>query len=205
MSLRNRAKKGFVWTFAQQFGNQSIGFIISLILVRVLLPEEFGLIGMISIFVAIGNTLLNAGLTQSLIRSEELDEADYSTVFYFNLASAIAVYGLVYFSAPFIANFYSQPVLIKIVRIYCLSFIFSAFAAVQLARLTKTMDFKTQTLVALPATIIGGVVGIIMAYSGFGVWSLVWSSLLTSFLSSVQLWFYTKWKPGLIFSKKKSA
>jgi teichuronic acid exporter len=81
MSLRRRAKKGFVWTFAQQFGNQVIGFTISLILARILLPEEFGLIGMIAIFVAIGNTLLNAGLTQSLIRSEELEEADYSTVF----------------------------------------------------------------------------------------------------------------------------
>ncbi|MCM4158791.1 lipopolysaccharide biosynthesis protein [Antarcticibacterium flavum] len=203
MSLRRRAKKGFVWTFAQQFGNQVIGFTISLILARILLPEEFGLIGMIAIFVAIGNTLLNAGLTQSLIRSEELEEADYSTVFYFNLVSATAVYILVYVLAPLIASFYEQPILTDIVRLYCLSFIFSAFAAVQLARLTKRMDFKTQTLVALPATITGGAVGIIMAYSGYGVWSLVWSSLITSFLSSVQLWFYSKWKPGFIFSREK--
>lgn len=203
MSLRKRAKKGFVWTFAQQFGNQIIGFTISLILARILLPEEFGLIGMIAIFVAVGNTLLNAGLTQSLIRSEDLDETDYSTVFYFNLASAIAVYILVFYTGPLIARFYDQPILTDIVRLYCLSFIFSAFSAVQLARLTKKLDFKTQTLVAIPATIIGGVVGVIMAYSGYGVWSLVWSSLITSFLSSVQLWFYSKWKPVLIFSTKK--
>lgn len=203
MSLRTRAKKGFVWTFAQQFGNQVVGFVISLILARILLPAEFGLIGMIAIFVAVGNTLLNSGLTQSLIRSEELEEADYSTVFYFNLISATAVYGFVFLLAPLIANFYNQPLLIDIVRLYCLSFIFSAFAAVQLARLTKKMEFKTQTLVALPATIIGGAVGIFMAYSGYGVWSLVWSSLITSFLSSVQLWFYSKWKPRLIFSRKK--
>jgi teichuronic acid exporter len=104
---------------------------------------------------------------------------------------------------PLIAAFYEQPILTDIVRLYCLSFIFSAFAAVQLARLTKRMDFKTQTLVALPATITGGAVGISMAYSGYGVWSLVWSSLITSFLSSVQLWFYSKWKPSLIFSKEK--
>ncbi len=203
MSLRTRAKKGFVWTFAQQFGNQTIGFTISLILARILLPEEFGLIGMIAIFVAIGNTLLNAGLTQSLIRSEELEEADYSTVFYFNLVSATAAYGLVYLSAPLISAFYNQPILTDIVRLYCLSFIFSAFAAVQMARLTKKMDFKTQTLIALPATLIGGVVGISLAYLGYGVWSLVWSSLLTSFLSSLQVWFYTKWKPSLIFSREK--
>ena len=203
MSLRNKAKTGFVWTFAQQFGNQAIGFTISLILARILLPEEFGLIGMIAILLAIGNTLLNAGLPQSLIRSENLEEDDYSTVFYFNLASSILAYLLVFLLAPLIAEFYSQPILIDIIRVYCLSFIISAFAAVQLARLTKKMDFKTQTLVAIPATIIGGITGVVMAYSGYGVWSLVWSSLITSFLSSAQLWFYSKWKPALIFNKHK--
>ncbi len=203
MSLRERAKKGFVWTFAQQFGNQIIGFTISLILARILLPEEFGLIGMIAIFVAVGNTLLTAGLTQSLIRTEDPDEGDYSTVFYYNLASATVVYILIFFLAPLIARFYNQPILTDIARLYCLSFIFSAFAAVQLARLTKKMDFKTQTLVAFPATVAGGAVGIIMAYSGYGVWSLVWSSLITSFMSSVQLWFYSQWKPALVFSKEK--
>lgn len=96
MSLRKKARTGFVWTFAQQFGNQAIGFVISLILARVLLPEEFGLIGMIAILIAIGNTLLNAGLTQSLIRSDNLDDDDYSTVFYFNLASAISIYFLMF-------------------------------------------------------------------------------------------------------------
>ena len=203
MSLRQKAKTGFIWTFAQQFGNQVIGFTISLILARILLPEEFGLIGMMAIFVAVGNTLLNAGLTQSLIRTENPDEDDYSTVFYFNLASAVLIYVLVFLLAPYIAQFYQQPILTDIVRLYCITFIFSAFAAVQLARLTKKMDFKTQTLVAIPATIIGGITGVIMAYSGYGVWSLVWSSLITSFFSSAQLWFYSKWKPPLVFNKHK--
>lgn len=203
MSLKARAKKGFVWTFAQQFGNQAIGFTISLILARILLPAEFGLIGMIAIFVAVGNTLLNAGLTQSLIRTEKPDEEDYSTVFYFNLVASIVVYVLIFSLAPYIARFYEQPILTNIVRLYCISFIFSAFAAVQLTRLTKEMDFKTQTLVSLPATLVGGATGIYMAYSGFGVWSLVWSSLITSFLNSVQLWFYSNWRPRLIFSKEK--
>lgn len=203
MSLRKKATTGFVWTFAQQFGNQAIGFTISLILARILLPEEFGLIGMIAILVAIGNTLLNSGLTQSLIRSENLGEDDYSTVFYFNLVTSILVYVLVFLLAPIIAEFYAQPILTDIIRVYCLSFVISAFAAVQLARLTKKMDFKTQTLVAIPATILGGITGVVMAYSGYGVWSLVWSSLITSFLSSTQLWFYSKWKPALVFNKQK--
>lgn len=203
MSLRKKAKQSFVWTFAQQFGNQLIGFIVSLVLARMLLPEEFGLIGMIAIFVAIGNTLLNAGLTQSLIRSEKLDQEDYSTVFFFNLASALLIYIIIYFSAPLIARFYEQPILTNLVRVYCIGFIISAFAAVQLARLTKKLDFKTQTLVAIPATIVGGIAGVVMAYLGYGVWSLVWSSLITSLMSSAQLWIYSRWLPDLVFSTSK--
>ncbi len=203
MSLREKARTGFVWTFAQQFGNQAIGFFISLILARILLPEEFGLIGMIAILIAIGNTLLNAGLTQSLIRSENLEEDDYSTVFYFNLASAIAIYFLIFLLAPLIAKFYSQPILTNIVRVYCLSFIFSAFSAVQFAILTKKMDFRTQTMMTIPATLLGGITGISMAYLGYGVWSLVWSSLVISFLRSAQVWIYSKWKPALVFNNQK--
>ena len=111
MSLRKQATSGLVWTFAQQFGNQIIGFGVSLVLARILLPEEFGLIGMISIFIGIGNTLLNSGLTQSLIRSKELDQEDYSTVFYFNLVASIFMYGLVFILSPYIADFYERDIL----------------------------------------------------------------------------------------------
>jgi teichuronic acid exporter len=203
MSLKKQATSGFVWTFAQQFGNQISGFVVSLILARILMPEEFGLIGMIAIFVSVGNTLLNSGLTQSLIRSQELEEDDYSTVFYFNLVASIIIYLIVYFSGPLIADFYNQPILTDIVRLYCLTFIISAFSAVQLARLTKNLDFKTQTVIGIPSTIMGGVVGISMAYMGYGVWSLVWSQLTSTLLSSVQLWIYSKWIPGWIFNMTK--
>ena len=117
MSLRKQATSGFVWTFAQQFGNQISGFVVSLILARILMPEEFGLIGMIAILVSVGNTLLNSGLPQSLIRSETLEEDDFSTVFYFNLIASIIIYLGVYFLAPVIADFYDQPILINIVRL----------------------------------------------------------------------------------------
>lgn len=203
MSIRKQARSGMVWTFAQQFGNQLVGFVVSLILARILMPEEFGLIGMIAVFIAIGNSLLDAGLTQSLIRSEEPDQEDFSTVFFFNLITSILIYWLIFFLAPLIAGFYEQPMLTPILRVFCLTFIVSAFSAVQLARLTKAMNFKTQTLIAIPATITGGIVGIVMAYSGFGVWSLVWSSVTTSALSSIQLWFYSKWTPSLVFSIPK--
>ncbi|SDS25033.1 lipopolysaccharide biosynthesis protein [Christiangramia echinicola] len=203
MSLRKQATSGFVWTFAQQFGNQASSFLVSLVLARLLLPEEFGLIGMIAIFVSVGNVLLNSGLTQSLIRSKKLNDDDYSTVFYFNLLASIVIYLIIYISGPYIANFYDQPILKDIVRLYCVTFIISAFSAVQSARLTKSMNFKTQTIIAVPATVVGGIVGISMAYMGFGVWSLVWSQIASSLLSSIQLWIYSKWVPARVFKVDK--
>lgn len=203
MSLKKQASSGFTWTFIQQFGHQFIGFLVSMILARILLPEEFGLVGMIGIFIAIGTGLMDSGLNQSLIRGKEMDQGDYSTVFFFNLIASIILYVIIYFCAPLIANFYDQPVLTNLVRVYCLIFIISSFAAVQNARLTKKLDFKTQTIIAIPASIVGGIVGITMAYTGFGVWSLVWNSLVVSLVGTVQLWLYSKWTPDLIFDIKK--
>ncbi len=203
MSLKKQATIGLVWTFAQQFGNQLIGFVVSVILARLLLPEEFGLIGMIAVFVAIGNTLLHSGLTKSLIRGEDLDNEDYSTVFYFNLVISVFVYVIIFFLSPLIAEFFEQSILIELLRIYSISFIISAFSAVQLARLTKFMDFKTQTIIAIPSAIVGGVIGISMALLGFGVWSLVWSSIISAAVNSAQLWIYSKWIPDLSFNYNK--
>ena len=199
MSLKKQASAGLIWTFAQQFGNQLIGFIVSLVLARILLPKEFGLIGMIAVFVSVGQALIHSGLTQSLIRTKGPDKKDYSTVFFFNLAASLLIYLIIYFSAPLIANFYNQPILVELVRLYCLIFIINAFSAVQQARLTKRMDFKTQALIALPATVASGVVGISLAYSGFGVWSLVWSQISLALISTIQLWIYAKWRPSLVF------
>lgn len=200
MSLRKQATSGFAWTFAQQFGHHIIGFIVSMILARILLPAEFGLIGMISILIGLGRVLVYSGMTQSLIRGEDVDEEDFSTVFFINLAVSVAVYLLAYISAPLVAQFYNQPILVDIIRIYCLTFILTAFSAVQFARLTKNMNFKVQTFIELPANIVGGGVGIYMAYTGFGVYSLVWSQVVTSVVSTVQLWFYSGWSPKWVFN-----
>ena len=203
MSLRKKATTGLIWTFSEQFGNQIVGFIISVILARILLPQEFGLIGMIAVFVAIGNALLNSGLNKSLIRGKNLESNDYSTVFYFNVFASIVVYLILFVSAPFIANFYSQSILTSIIRVYCLTFIISGVSSVQLARFTKNMNFKTQTLIAIPASIIGGITGVVLAVLDYGVWSLVWSSLVTSILNSIQLWYYSDWYPSAGFNLDK--
>lgn len=205
MSLARKVLTGLSWTFAQQFGTQFISFGASIILARILLPEEFGLIGILAIFMSVGNVLINAGLTTSLIRTENPDRRDYSTVFFINLIGSIVVYWIIFFTAPLIARFFRQPALIDIARVYTIVFIINAFSGVQLARLTKQMDFKTQLTVQLPSLIISSLLGVYLAYSGYGVWSLVWMYLCQALLSALQLWFRTGWRPDFIFDRQRFA
>lgn len=203
MSYRNKVFSGFVWTFSQQFGNLFIGFIVSLVLARILLPEEFGLIAMVVSLVSFGEVLVDSGMTQSLIRSDKLTEEDYSTVFYFNILISILLYLLFFFTAPLIANFYGETELTTITRVYCLVFIINAFSSVQQTRLTRKLNFKTQALIAVPAKLVGGGFGIFLAYTGYGVWSLVWSHVAISFVNSIQMWYHSKWIPSRNFSFQK--
>jgi len=191
------------WTFGQQIATQALGFFVSVILARLLLPAEFGLIGMITVFVGIGYSLINTGFSQSLIRTQNPDQEDYSTVFYFNLSGSVLIYWVLFFSAPLVAVFFSQPILVPIIRVYCLTFIISAFSEVQLTKLTKEMNFKLQMVIAIPSIVISGLLGILLAYRGYGVWSLVWMQVCQSFLTAVQLWVRTKWMPSFIFKSEK--
>jgi O-antigen/teichoic acid export membrane protein len=203
LSLRKTAVSGVFWTFGQQFGTQAISFIVSVALARILLPKEFGLIGMISVFIGIGTSLVNSGLTQSLIRTIEPDQEDYSTVFFFNLTGSIFIYWILFFFAPSIAGFFSQTILTEVIRIYCLTFIISAFSEVQLTRLTKEMNFKLQMTIAIPSLIGSGLLGMFLAYKGYGVWSLVWMGVAQSFLNTTQLWIRTGWTPSFVFNMTK--
>jgi len=203
MSLRKRTVSGLIWTFTQQFSVQGINVITGIVLARLLLPSDFGLIGMLAVFIAIGNTLMDGGMTSSLIRTKDADNGDYSTVFFINLIFSISLYILLFFSAPLIADFYHQPVLTQVVRLYTLSFIIRAFVGVQTTKLTKEMRFKVQMLMQIPSTIIGGVTGIVLAYKGFGVWSLVWMNLVQTTLFTIQHWIFSGWVPGMIIDREK--
>lgn len=203
MSLKKKAATSLVWTFTQQFGNQIIGFVVSLVLARILLPEEFGLIAMIAVVVSVGGALLEGGTTNSLIRDTHCNHTDYSTIFFFQIGSSIAIYGLIYLLAPFVSLFYDEPLLTSILRVYSISLVINAFSSVQFARLTKVMNFKTQTIIAIPSAIIGGISGVWMATNGYGVWSLVWSNLILSLANTFQIWIYSKWLPSLEFDTKK--
>jgi O-antigen/teichoic acid export membrane protein len=203
MSLQAKAISGFFWTFSQQFSIQLINFIVSIILARILLPEEFGLIGMIALFIGIGNVLVDSGLASSLIRTSNPDQKDYSTVFFINLTGSLLIYVLVFLAAPAISGFFNQAILTSIIRVYALTFVITAFQSVQIARLSKEMNFKKQLTIQVPSLIAGGLLGIVLAYLGYGVWSLVWMNVCQNFLSSVMLWFGTGWRPDFFFDKRK--
>ena len=163
MTLKKKTLNGLFWSFTQQFSVQGSSILVSIILARILLPSDFGLIGMLSVFIALGNSLIDSGLTSSLIRTVDADQTDFSTVFFLNLMGSLIVYTAMFFSAPLISIFFEQPLLIDIIRVYCLSFIISAFSGVQRTRMTKQMDFKTQLKIVLPSVIISGLVGIVLA------------------------------------------
>ncbi|MGA9211887.1 lipopolysaccharide biosynthesis protein [Kaistella sp.] len=201
MSLRKQAISGMVWTYSQQFGTQILAFGVSVILARLLTPSEFGLIGMLAIFMGIGNALFEGGLASSLIRSKEVTTKDYSTVFIFNLVASFFIYAIIYLIAPLISDFYRQPELTKITRVYALTFILSAFGTVQNTILTRELKFKKQALITLPGLLLGSGVGVILAYMGFGVWALVYYSVLNSLFTTLFLWINSDWKPQLVFDK----
>jgi teichuronic acid exporter len=203
LSLRQQALSGVFWNSIQQFSHQIVSLIVSIILARILLPSEFGLIAMISVFLSVGRRLLDAGLGQSLIRTTHLDEEDYSTVFFFNLIASLLIYLMIYLGAGNIAYFFSQPLLVEILRWYGIVFIINAFAIIQSTKMTKEMDFKTQMKVSLPSVVLSGIVGIGMAVQGYGVWSLVGQGITQALASAVQLWWYSSWRPKFIFSMDK--
>jgi Membrane protein involved in the export of O-antigen and teichoic acid len=203
MSLRKKAVSGLFWTFSQQFGVQGINFVVSVLLARVLMPEAFGIIGMIAIFMAVGRTLMDSGLTSSLIRTPNADQLDYSTVFLINLGGSVIIYAILFFTSPLIAAFFDQEVLTDVIRVYCLTFIIRAFSGVQSARLTKEMNFKMQMTIQIPSLIGGGILGIYLAHQGYEVWSLVWMNVFQATLSSLQLWIRSGWTPSFAFSAER--
>jgi len=203
MSLKKQAISGVMWTFAQQSSVQIINFGVQIILARQLMPEDFGLIAMLTVFIGIGQMLMDGGMTSSLIRSKRPDQLDYSTVFVTNLVVSVGVYLIVFFIAPLIAVFYNQESLTNILRVYALTFVINSFVAVHVTKLTKEMNFKTQMKLQVPSTILGAVVGVSMAYLGYGVWSLVWLNLTQVIAVTIQNWIFIKWRPSLVFNKRR--
>jgi O-antigen/teichoic acid export membrane protein len=200
-SLKSAAVKGILWTAVDKFASQMGQFVVGVVLARLLLPSDFGLIGMLAIFIALSQTFIDSGLSMSLIQKQERKAVDLSTTFVFNIGLSAIFYVILFISAPFIANFFSQPQLIDLTRILGLSLFINAFTIIQKTTLTIDLDFKAITKSNVVGVVFGGLFGVITALNGFGVWSLVIQMLISSLTSSIVLWLYGKWKLSFTFSK----
>ncbi|HUW14832.1 MAG TPA: lipopolysaccharide biosynthesis protein [Anaerolineae bacterium] len=199
-SLENRAIHGLFWSGIERLGPQAVQFIVSIVLARLLLPEQFGLIGMLTVFLALGAVFLNSGFGSALIQKQDATEVHYSSVFYTNILLSLVAAGVLCLVAPLIARFYGEPMLTPLTRVLSLNSVLSAFGLIQVFLMTKRLDFKTQTKVSLMASLGSGVVGVTMALLGFGVWSLVAQSVSATFFTTVFLWLLNTWRPQAAFS-----
>lgn len=200
--LKDKTLSGVKWNAIGRFSTQGVSFVISVLLARILSPSDYGVVGMIGIFMAIAQTFIDSGFGSALIRKKDCTDEDYSTAFYFNIVVGIVCYFILFFSAPLIADFFDTPILRDIVRVLSINLFLNSLTIVQSAKLTAAVDFKSQAKICLVATIVSGCVGLLMAYSGCGVWSLVYQSVSSSLVRTVLYWVVTKWHPLRSFSKE---
>lgn len=201
-SLKNKTVKGVVWSSVERFSVQGVQFLVMLVIARLLDPKDFGLVGMLAIFLAVAQSLIDSGFSQALIRKQDRTEVDNSTVFYFNIVVSAVLYLILYAIAPWVSDFYNEPQLCSLMRVLCLIVIVNSFAVVQRAIYTASINFKTQAKASFIAALASGLVGVWMAYNGYGVWTLVWQQLLNAGINTVLLWIYSNWYPRWVYSWK---
>lgn len=194
-NLKQKTKKGLVWSMIERFATQGVQFLFGIILARLLSPDDYGVIAMPLVFLAIAQCIIDSGFSTALIRKPELTEDDLSTAFYFNIGIGILCYAVLFFSSPLIADFYHTPILSSLLKVTALAVLFNPLCAVQQAILTRKIDFKTQAIVSLSGAVVSGIVGLYMAYNGFGVWSLVFQQVGGYVMRTILLWILGKWKP----------
>lgn len=196
----SRTSKGIIWSFIERFSSQGISFIVSIVIARLVAPEMYGLIALITVFISLAQVFIDSGFGNALIQRQNRTEADYNTVFIFNMVIAIVLYIGFFFAAPLISDFYDEPRLTLLTRFVALNLIISSLSIVQRTRLNIALDFKTQAKATLIATVISGILGIVMAYKGFEVWALVAQQLSSQAINTIALMYYSCWQPKLQFS-----
>ena len=201
-SLKSRAAKSVMWSAVERFSVQGAQFILTIIIARLVSPSDYGVIAMLGIFLAIAQTFVDSGFSCALMQKQDRTEADFSTVFYFNIVIGVVIYLLLYLCSSFIADFYNEPKLTIISKIVGLNLIISSFSVVQRAKLTIALNFKLQAAASFLAVVISGGCGVYMAYLGYGVWAIIVQTLLNNFISTLLLWIFAKWIPQMCFSWK---
>ena len=200
--LRNKAKRGFVWNTVERLVTNGIQFILTVILARLLSPDDYGIIAMPAIFLAIAQVFIDSGFANALIRKPDLNEKDLSTAFYFNVIVGVVAYFLLFVTSPLIADFFNTPILSRLLKVTALVVFLNSLGIVQQAVLTKKMDFKSQAVISAISTFVSGAIGVWMAYNGYGVWALVFQQVSAALLRVAMLWIYGRWKPLWIWSRE---
>lgn len=200
-SVRSQLLNGVVWNFIEKVLMRGASFIIGIILARLLSPSDFGLIGMLAVFVAISNVFIEGGFAKALIQRKNCQDIDFSTAFVSNVGMSLIIYVVLFFSAPLIAEFYEEPILVDLTRILSLNFVLGSFNIVQRAKLMAAVDFKSLAQINVISTVVSGGIGVLMAYCGCGVWSLVGQTLCATVVLMILFPFYSKWSPSVQFSK----
>lgn len=189
-----------LWKFSERITAQAVSFVVSLVLARLLLPEEYGTVALVLVFIELANAFVSFGLGNSLIQKKDADDCDFSSVLYFNVCLSLVLYVVLFFFAPLIASYYENDLLVPVVRVFSLRLILAAINSVQNALIAKRMQFRKFFWATLSGTIISGGVGIFLAYKGFGVWALVAQYLTNTSIDTIVLCFSIKWKPRIVYS-----
>ena len=199
-NLKDKTVKGVIWSSVERFSVQGVQFLVMLVIARILDPKDFGLVGMLAIFIAVAQILIDSGFYQALIRKQDRTEKDNCTVFYFNIVTSLLIYLILYSVAPYVAMFYGEPDLISLMRVLCVIVIINSLTVVQRAIYTASLNFKIQAKASLIAAFISGAVGIYMAYNDYGVWALVWQQLINAGVNALVLWLHSSWYPKWLYS-----
>lgn len=199
-SVKSKTVNGFKWGVIDNFANSGVTFVVGLVLARLLLPEEFGVLGIITIFINLSITIIDGGLATALIRKKDVCELEYNTVFYSNLCVSFLLMLLLLLGSGAIADFFGQPILLPTLSVMSLVLLINTLSLIPKTILIKRLDFKSQAIFSLIASLSSGAVGIIMAYKGFGVWSLVAQQLSRQILMAVGFWYVCHWHPKIMFS-----
>ena len=200
MSLKNKAITSFSWTLFEGIFGQGLSFIVGIILARILEPRDFGIVGILTVFLAISDSLVEAGFGSALIRKVDSNIKDYNTMFYTNLSFGVILYVLLFILSPQIAIYFDEPILNKLLKLAGLVLIINSFSLIQGTLLTKKLNFKTPAIISIFASTLSGLFAIYLAYNGYGVWSLVLLSLTKQSIWAILLWFTASWRPSLIYS-----
>ena len=199
-SLKNKTVKGVGWSFIDNLSSSGITFLVGLVLARLLTPSEYGIMAILTIFIAVSNSIVDSGFSNALIRKTDARRVDYNTVFLFNLLVSGLLYVVLFLAAPSISRFFKEPLLVEVMRVIGWVLVINALAIIPRTLFVKEVNFKTQTKISLIASISSGVIGIGMALAGLGVWSLVGQQLSRQLLNTLFLWIYCTWRPAWEFS-----